>query len=200
MPRMRAGMIAQAIRMKRGDSGISYSITRSRNEARPKHMNDDLLKLRQIIAKTFRKAKRWYAGYLLCQFVVLAFAVASIFAHVNPNLSAVIAFLGVLATECVRWRSDLWKSEGESAKRKWEIADGLGITVEGSYIADWLAAKSKGFLADVAAAEIEGSEFDSTRPPGTLRTVENTLESAWWSKHLSRRMVVYLSFILLVVV
>jgi hypothetical protein len=163
-------------------------------------MNDDLLKLRQIIAKTFRKAKRWYAGYLLCQLLVLAFAVVSIFAHANPNLSAVIAFMGVLATECVRWRSDFWKSEGESAKRKWEVADGLGIAVESSYIADWLAAKPKGFLSDVAAAEIQGSEFDSTRPAGALRTLENTLESAWWSKHLSRRMVVYLSFILLAVV
>ena len=118
----------------------------------------------------------------------------------NPNLSALIAFLGVLATECVRWRSDIWKSGGESAKRKWEVADGLGIAVDGSYIADWLAAKPKGFLDDVPAVEIQGSEFDSNRPAGALRAVENTLESAWWSKHLSRRMVVYLSFILLVVV
>jgi hypothetical protein len=163
-------------------------------------MNDDLLKLHQIVAKTFRKAKRWYAGYLFCQLVVLTFAVASIFAQVNPNLSALIAFLGVLATECVRWRSDLWKSEGESAKRKWEAADGLGVAVDSSYIADWLAAKPKGFLDDVATVEIQGSEFDSNRPAGALRAVENTLESAWWSKHLSRRMVVYLSFILLVVV
>jgi hypothetical protein len=156
--------------------------------------------LRQIIAKTFRKAKQWYAGYVLCQLLVLAFAVASIFAQVNPNLSALIAFLGVLATECVRWRSDVWKSEGEAAKRKWEIADGLGVAVDGSYIADWLAAKTKGFLSDVAAAEIQGSEFDSTRPVGALRAIENTLESAWWSRHLSRRMAVYLSVILLVVI
>jgi hypothetical protein len=163
-------------------------------------MNDDLLKLRQIIAKTFRKAKQWYAGYLLCQLLVLAFAVVSIFAQLNPNLSALIAFLGVLATECVRWRSDVWKAEGESAKRKWEIADGLGVAVDGSQIADWLAAKPKGFLTDVATVEIQGSEFDSTRPAGALRAVENTQESAWWSRHLSRRMAVYLSFILLVVV
>ena len=163
-------------------------------------MNDDLLRLRQIIAKTFRKAKQWYAGYLLCQFVVLAFAVVSIFAQLNPNLSALIAFLGVLATECVRWRSDVWKSEGEAAKRKWEVADGLGVAVDGSYIADWLAAKPKGFLSDVATAEIQGSEFDSARPTGALRVIENTQESAWWSRHLSRRMAAYLSFILLVVV
>src|SRR5207247_8973234 len=115
------------------------------------HMNGDLLKLQQIIAKTFRKAKRWYAGYLLCQLLVLAFAVVSIFAQVNPNLSALIAFLGVLATECVRWRSDAWKSEAESAKRKWEVADGLGAAVDGSYIADWLAAKNRKVFSAMSA-------------------------------------------------
>jgi hypothetical protein len=161
------------------------------------HRNDDFLKLHQIIAKTFRKAKRWYVGYLFCQLVVLIFAVASIFTQVNPNLSALVAFLGVLATECVRWRSDFWKFEGESAKRKLEAADGFGSAVDRSSIADWLAAKPKGFLNDVVPVEIQGSEFDSNRPAGA---VENTLESAWWSKHLSRRMVVYLSFILFVIV
>ena len=164
------------------------------------HVDGDLLKLHQIVAKTFRKAKRWYAGYLFCQLVVLTLAVVSIFAQVNPNLSALIAFLGVLATECVRWRSDFWKSEGESAKRKWEVADGFGVVVGASYIADWLAAKPNGFLDDVAAVEIQGSEFDSARPIGALRAVENTLESAWWSKHLAQRMVLYLSLLLFVVI
>lgn len=163
-------------------------------------MTDDLLKLRKIVAKTYRKAKQWYAGYLLCQFAVLVFAIISIFAQVNPNLSAVIAFLAVLATECVRWRSDRWKSEGESAKRRWEAADGLGVAVDSSYIADWLAAKPKGFLANVSDTEVQGSEFDSARPHGPCRIVENTQESAWWSKHLSSRMVVYLGFILVLIV
>ena len=60
-------------------------------------MTEDLLKLRKIISKTFRKAKRWYSAYLLFQFAVLIFAVISIFAELNPNLSAVIAFLAVLS-------------------------------------------------------------------------------------------------------
>jgi len=124
-------------------------------------MTDDLLKLRKIISKTFRKAKRWYSAYLLFQFAVLIFAVISIFVELNPNLSAVIAFLAVLATETVRWRSDCWKSEGEAALRKWEMADGLGVAVDRTYIADWLAAKPKGFLADVIDTDVQGSEFDS---------------------------------------
>src|ERR1022692_2191309 len=163
-------------------------------------MTNDLLKLRKIVAKTFRKAKWWYAGYLLCQFAVLVFAIISIFAELNPNLSAVIAFLAVLSTETVRWRSDRWKSEGESAKRKWEVADALGVAVDSTYIADWLAAKSKGFLTDVSDPELQGSEFDSVQQSGPRRLAENTQESAWWSKHLSNRLVVYLGFILVLTV
>src|SRR2546429_3380948 len=98
-------------------------------------MNEDLKKLHRIIAKTFRKAKQWYLGYLLCQISVLLFAIATIFTNVNPNASAVIALLSVLATELVRWRSDTWKSEGETAKRKWELEDGLGTGVDSKDLA-----------------------------------------------------------------
>jgi hypothetical protein len=159
-------------------------------------MSDEICKLQKIVAKTFRKAKRWYLSYVLWQIIVLLFAVASIFVEIDPKVSAVIAFIIVLSAEALRWRSDNWKSQGELAKRKLEMADGLGIPVGGPYIADWLAAKPRGFLQDLTAREIQGSEFDSVQPVGPRRLVENTQESAWWSKHLSGRMVFYLSIVL----
>ena len=159
-------------------------------------MTTDLQKLRKIIAKTFRKAKQWYLAYLVSQFVILLAGVVSIFVAISPNLSAMIAFLGVLAIEVVRWRSDCWKSEGESVKRKWEIADGFGTPLDCKEIADWLAARPKGFLDDVASEELSGSDFNSVQPPGVRRALENTEESAWWSKHESRMMFFYLSVIL----
>lgn len=163
-------------------------------------MTNDLEKLRKINAKTFGKAKNWYFGFVISQFAVLAFAVTSIFTDINPKLNAAIVFLGVLITELVRWRSDSWKSQGESAKRKWEMANGFGVSVDGKDIADWLASKPRGLLSDVRADEIRGLDFDSGQPQGPRRAVENTEESAWWSKHQSRRIVVYLSLILVVVV
>ena len=159
-------------------------------------MTGELLKLRKIVAKTFRRAKRWYLAYLVSQFVILLVGIISIFVTVSPSLSAMIAFLCVLAIEAVRWRSDCWKSEGESAKRKWEIVDGFGTPLNSKEIADWLAAKPKGFLNDIAPEEMSGSEFDSVQPPGVRRALENTEESAWWSKHECRMMVFYLWVIL----
>jgi hypothetical protein len=163
-------------------------------------MTDDLKKLRKIIAKTFRKAKGWYLGYVISQFSVLMFAVISIFTEVTPKLNAAIVFLGVFTTELLRWRSDYWKAQGESSKRKWEMADGFGISVDGKDMADWLAGKPRGFLSDVRDDEIRGLDFDSSQPQGPRRAVENTEESAWWSKHESRRIVAYVGFILAIVV
>jgi hypothetical protein len=162
-------------------------------------MDENLQKLRKIVAKTFRKAKRWYLAYVIWQLAILSLAVISIFSKLNPNLSAMIAFASVLVAEFIRWRSDFWKSEGERAKRKWEITDGLGTALDGKDIADWLAARSKNFLNDVSANEIQGSLFNSVQPVGPRRAVENTQESAWWSRHLSRRMVIYLVLLLVFV-
>jgi hypothetical protein len=107
-----------------------------------------------------------------------------------------IAFVGVLVAECIRWRSDYWKSEGERAKRKWEIADGLGTPLDSKDIADWLAAKPRHFLDDVADSEIQGSLFDSVLSAGPRRAVENVQESAWWSRHLSCKIVFYIGVFL----
>jgi xanthosine utilization system XapX-like protein len=81
-------------------------------------------RLQAIVGKTFRKAKRWYLGYLGCQLAVLIFALLCVVVAVDPRVIAVVALIGVLATESVRWRSEFWKSQGELAKRRWELVDG----------------------------------------------------------------------------
>jgi hypothetical protein len=163
-------------------------------------MNDDLQELSKIVGKAFRKAKRWYLAYLACQFCVLVLAVIFIFVQMNPNTVAVTGFLAILAAECLRWNSDYWKSHGEWAKRMWEMVDGLGVRLDGKDVADWLAARPRGFLMDVTSDEMQGSEFDSHRAKGPVRVVENTRESAWWSKHESQRMVALLATVLALVV
>ncbi len=148
--------------------------------------------LRQIIAKCFRRAKKWYAAYLGVQLLVLAFTVVALFANLEPYVSGLVGLVLVVMSEALRWRSDLWKSEGELFKREWEQCDGCGLEVNAAMIADWVAARPPGFLQDVTDEEISGSEFDSLEAPGPRRIVENTQESAWWTKHECRRMSVLL--------
>jgi ABC-type multidrug transport system fused ATPase/permease subunit len=161
-------------------------------------MQNDIDRLKRIIAKTLRRAKQWYFGYVICQVLVLALTIVAVLANFDPRVSAVLAFVAILGTECIRWRSDFWKSQGEFAKRRWEVADGLGKAVDNVTVADWLAAKPHAFLDDVNDRELAGSTFGSNLPPGPDRVIENTEESAWWSKHESRLMIWYLSAALVV--
>ncbi len=161
-------------------------------------MHNDIDRLKRIIAKTLRRAKQWYFGYVISQVLVLALTIAAVLADFDPRVSALLAFVAILGTECVRWRSDFWKAQGEFAKRRWEIADGLGEAVDNVAVADWLAAKPRAFLDDVNDRELAGSSFGSSLPPGPDRMIENTEESAWWSKHESRLMIWYLSAALVV--
>jgi hypothetical protein len=164
-------------------------------------IDPEALRLQRIVAKTLRKAKGWYLAYIVCQLVVLAVAILSVIVAIDARLIAVIAFVVVVLTESVRWRSEFWKTEGEFAKRRWELADGFGETIFDGSVADWLAAKPSNFLADVTEAELRGSTFESAAPPGPRRVVENIEESAWWSKHESRLMAYYIgaSLVLLLI-
>jgi hypothetical protein len=67
----------------------------------------------------------------------------------------------------------------------------LGLAIDGT-VADWLALRPASFLDEVTDEELSGSDFDSDQPPGPARLVESTQESAWWSKHESRRIAWYL--------
>lgn len=161
---------------------------------------DDLGNIRKIAAKSLRKAKQWYLGYILCQGLILAFVIISIFYELNPNLIAVVTFIAVLLTESVRWRSEYWKFQGEWAKGRWELVDGLDVPINSKVVADWLADHSHGFLKNVKDQEMRGLDFTSTRPKGGKRLLENIQESAWWSKHESRRMAWFLGFVLILII
>jgi hypothetical protein len=154
--------------------------------------SNDIQRLTGIVAKGLRLAKRWYLAYVLCQILVLMLAIGALVAGFDARLGAVLGLVAAIATELLRWRSDFWKSQGELAKRRWEVANGLDNLFDEREVADWLAAKRHDFLDDVTETERMGTQFASALPPGARRLVENTEESAWWSKHESRLIALYL--------
>jgi len=160
-------------------------------------MNEDLLKLNKICGKAYRKAKNWYQRYVGCQIMALFFAISTFGFDYGAKISALITLFGVFASEFCRWRSDVWKSNSDWAKGRLEVVDGFGVSVDKEELRDWLADCPENFLDDVTDDEIRGSEFASKEPPGPRRAVENTRESAWWSKFLARKMILYLSLLLL---
>ena len=131
-------------------------------------MHEDLLKLNKVCGKAYRKAKRWYWGYVGWQIAACIFAISSLGFEYGATTSALITLLGIIASEFCRWRSDEWKAGGDWSKGRLEAVDGLGARVDKEELRDWLADCPVNFLDDISDDEIRGSVFASKQPPGPL--------------------------------
>lgn len=98
-----------------------------------------------------------------------------------PYLTAGLAILATL----LRAASDSHKSKADEMLRRVEAADGAGAPLNPRELADWRAAASPLVAWLGRQPQGDGSYFASKEPPSPRRTVMNTYESAWWSKHLA---------------
>jgi len=146
--------------------------------------NINLSKLRQAL---FDAAKGWQSAASVCGLVIL---LINIVITVTSQLSTVLAIVAVLLTllnVLFLWWSDKLRGEAETTLRKLEFYHGLGWAISRREIANLLASSPK--AVKQAAYSTEISEYwTSTSLESPFKLVENLEESAWWSKHLARRM------------
>ncbi len=102
------------------------------------------------------------------------------------------------ASAVLLWRRDVTKDVAEKLLRKLDLKDSFGWELSKAEMSDLLADVPRK-LAGVLPVEGLGEEyFASNRPAGARRSMENLEESAWWSKHLSKRMSLYCLVIALI--
>jgi hypothetical protein len=81
------------------------------------------------------------------------------------------------------------RSTAESILRKLEFEEGLGWKISDAERADLLAnVPERARAQQLAQNQKLGSYFDSKKPVGALKAIEDIEESAWWTKHLSAKM------------
>lgn len=145
----------------------------------------ELERLRQLSGAHFRLSNGYGVLTFSLQVGAVAFATLPAFRDAVPDwtpyLTAVLAILATL----LRSVSETHKSTADEMLRRIEAADGAGVPLKPRELADWFAAASPlvCWLADGAISD--GAYFASHEPPSARRTVMNTYESAWWSKHLA---------------
>ncbi|MBN1489494.1 MAG: hypothetical protein JXA69_06200, partial [Phycisphaerae bacterium] len=88
-----------------------------------------------------------------------------------------------LPPTCQYWTHPLFLFRG-----KLEYHHGLGWEISKQEIADLSARLSRSVERRCNDYAPDGPYFASQGVPGPHRLLENTIESAWWSKHLSRTM------------
>ncbi len=107
-----------------------------------------------------------------------------------PNFSQSIPFVVIfitLAAEFASWRYASARDNWEVLHRKLFFFESLGWEISKAEISDLLTQISKSEKKKATNINPDESFFASPQKTGSKRAVENIQESAWWTKHISKR-------------
>lgn len=135
-----------------------------------------------------RNAKWWWGLSLFLKFVSFAVGSAAVVFSFTSKYTALVLVLVALLAELASHRSDAVKSMAKSLRRKLDLFDSLGWEISKTEYLDLLV-RSPASVKSKARKQIKREPyFASQAPCGPKRALENILESAWWSKHLSEKL------------
>ena len=93
-----------------------------------------------------------------------------------------------IASELAGYSMERVRGIAQGLRRKLEACDSLGWEISNREMSDLLA-RCSGSVKKRVKREVTGEKyFASKEEPGPKRTIENVMESGWWSKHLSESM------------
>ena len=149
--------------------------------------SDESMSIRLLMQAQFDEAKRWWFWANVSRLLVVAATITSL---LRPDwLSWIWVFsaaLTVAYTVC-QWRADALQSKTDAIKRKLEFQDGLGWRIPEIEKSDMLIEASSA-VKRMAYEHEESPYFDSLEAVSPKRAVENLTQSAWYTRHLARKM------------
>ena len=132
--------------------------------------------------------------------VYLLGIIVLVFIPTFQQLPFLVAIFAMIA-ELLQWRSEYIKSIAESLLRKFEYHDGFGWPILKLEISDILARVPVNIRKSIPSQDPDYQYFESKEVVGPKRVIENLIESAWWSKHLSETAIhVFLTITLLTII
>lgn len=134
----------------------------------------------------FARCKFYWGAALIVKLLVFILAVTVVVAPIDGKIIAIIGLILAVASECLIWQSDRWKSAAHGLHRKLDFENSFGWFISESELMDYLARYPGD--TDELVGKTTGSYFASGESPGPKRAMENLRESAWWSMHLSESM------------
>ena len=143
--------------------------------------------LRRLQNIALNRAKRWAGIAITIQLALFVLGVLAVFV---PSASLTCyPWIGIpvaLGASFVAGHAARLRSTGESLKRQHELADGLGRLPSHSHLADVQHDLGNSLCPKLAQLLAKGVTYDSARPVGPARVLENLVESSWYSKHLAK--------------
>jgi hypothetical protein len=144
--------------------------------------------IREFVGALFRRAKRWWIGSLACKVGSILVGALSVLLFPDLKSGAVFVFLIYIISEVSTWRSDYFKGTAEAVLRKLDFRDSFGWEISRAEIADLIMNCPASIRRRIPPPTGVDNYFASKEVPGAARAIENLQESAWWSKHVAKRM------------
>lgn len=135
-----------------------------------------------------RSAKWWWRCSLILKGLAFGVGTAIFFPAISPKPIPFIVAVLTMASELAGYRMDRVRGIGQGFRRKLEMLDSFGWEISGRELSDLVARCSHSVKNAARQQTSTEPYFASREPPGAKRGVENVMESAWWSKHLSETM------------
>ncbi len=146
-----------------------------------------------LVNRAYDRAKRWAGAWLILQGMLFLGGVVAVFwpaATLSyPWVAVPLALIGVEITG----RASKYKSLAETAKRHHEVVVGFGISPSRTQLADLRQSLQNEMSPEADALLKKGITYASSEPVGPRRALENLCESAWFTKHLANRCVIWVA-------
>ncbi len=146
------------------------------------HMNEQH-DIRAICRAYFELAKERYSATITCKLLVFVVGILSLF-KIFYEYSRLITFFLILLSEWLNYLSEKNKGIAEALLRKLDAQNSFGWLISNAEVSDIIINCSKNLEKFI----FEDTYFASQEEIGAKRALENIQESAWWSKHLAKRM------------
>ena len=149
--------------------------------------------LETLVNRAYDRAKCWAGAVLLLQIGLYFSGLVAVFwPEITLTYPWIALPLALVGAEIAR-RAAVYKGLAETAKRHHEYFVGFGIEPSGGQLADLRQSLRNELSAETSELLKMGITYASDQPHGPRRVLENLSESAWWTKHLSGKCVLWLA-------
>jgi hypothetical protein len=142
-----------------------------------------------VLCKCLDRSSKWWWGFsLLFRAGAFVIGLAVFFPSVPPEPIPFIVAALTFISELAGYRMERVRGIAQGLRRKLETLNSFGWEISNREMSDLIARCSSSVKKRVKREVTEEPYFASKEEPGPKRAVENVMESAWWSKHLSESM------------
>ena len=154
--------------------------------------------LEDLVNRAYDRAKWWAGGVLILQAGLFLSGVVAIFwPQITLTYPWVALPLALGGAEIAR-RASVYKGLAETAKRHHEYLLGFGVKPSGGQLADLRQSLRKELSKEANDLLKKGITYASSEAHGPKRVLENLSESAWYTRHLASRCVVWIASTVLI--